>query len=211
MAEEEVSSRIVSAELRIPVDNIETGDLTDPQWEAYTNLVAHGNKYTLNIDDNPRHTMQSIETDARAYKEQFGLDVLIIDYLQLISVKIEKGSNRERAVSEISVWAKTLARELKVILIMGCQLNRDLEKRQNKRPTLADLRESGSLEQDADCVIGLYRDDQYNPGTQDKNTMEWILLKNRGGAKGFAKVYYNAAVHCFGVLKNERLTHYDPQ
>jgi len=207
MEESEVSARLASAEMRTPVDNIELGNLSDHEWEEYTRLVANADKYMLDIDDEPHQTMQSIETVCRAEQP----DVILIDYLQLIDVKIEKGSNRERAVSEISRWAKTFARQMQAVLIMGCQLNRDLEKRQDKRPILADLRESGSLEQDADVVIGIYRDDQYNPSSAEPNTMEWILLKNRGGAKGFAKVYYNAACHVFGRLGSNlpRNLHYE--
>jgi len=199
----ELAARMVSAITRTPVDDIENGKLTDKGWTDYTQLLEDAAYYTLRIDDTAEISMSQIEARARKHKKKYGLDVVLIDYLQLIAVKTAKNGTREQAIAEISRACKVMARKLNIVLIMGAQLNRKVEERAEKRPMASDLRESGTLEQDADVVIGLYRDEVYYPQSKDKGATEVLFLKNRGGPRSTAKVYYNGACHVFGNLSRK--------
>ena len=145
----------------------------------------------LYLDDNPRVTVMEIRSKARRMKSREGLGLIVIDYLQLMSGNTSE--NRQLEVSEISRGLKILARELAIPIVALSQLSRNLETRGDKRPMLADLRESGSLEQDADVVMFLYRDEVYNSESPDKGSAEIIIAKHRSGPIGMKRVAFLGA------------------
>ncbi len=142
------------------------------------------------IDDNPHCTVMEMRAKARRIKARYGdLALIVVDYLQLMSSP-RRSENRQVEVSEMSRGLKILARELECPLMVGAQLNRQLEYRQDKRPMLADLRESGSIEQDADVVMFLYRDDQYHEDSDQRGIVEVVIAKHRNGPTGVAKLAF---------------------
>ena len=161
--------------------------------------VVHG--WPLWMDDTPALTLGAMASRARVQKAKHGLGMLVVDYLQLAgtSPEAKKGGqrNREQDIAEISRGFKALAKELKIPVLLLSQLNRDLEKRPNKRPMLSDLRESGAIEQDADQVIFIYRDEVYNPNGDKQGQAEVIVSKNRGGELGTAHLRWDGPTTTF--------------
>lgn len=145
----------------------------------------------LFIDDNATQTLNQIRIKSKNFKQEYGLDLIIIDYVQLIQGSKKYSENRVQEVSEISRGLKILARELDIPILVLSQLSRNIEHRENKRPQLSDLRESGSLEQDADIVMFLYRDEYYNSETYDKNLTDLIIAKNRNGSIGSVELFFS--------------------
>ncbi|MBV9665731.1 MAG: replicative DNA helicase, partial [Actinobacteria bacterium] len=153
-------------------------------WPKISHAIGRLGEAPIFIDDNPMVTVMDIRAKARRMKSrEGGLGLIIIDYIQLMSGR-GNAENRQVEVSEISRALKILARELNVPVIALSQLSRNLEMRADKRPVLADLRESGSLEQDADVVMFIYRDEMYNPESPDRDTAELIVAKHRNGPTG---------------------------
>lgn len=184
MGSEEITNRLLVSEARVDAGRMRNGRLTEPDWPKISDAVARLGDAPLFIDDNPNTTVMEIRAKARRLKaRQGGLGLIIIDYLQLMSGG-HNAENRQLEVSAISRGLKILARELEVPVVALSQLSRQLEARADKRPTLADLRESGSLEQDADVVMFLYRDELYNPDTADRGVAEVLLAKHRNGPTG---------------------------
>ena len=180
---DEITNRLLVQEARVDAGRMRNGRLSEPDWPKLTNAIARLGDAPLYIDDNPNTTVMEIRAKARRLKaQQSGLGLIIIDYLQLMSGG--SSENRQLEVSSISRGLKILARELEVPVVALSQLSRQLEARTDKRPTLADLRESGSLEQDADVVMFLYRDELYNPETADRGVAEVIVAKHRNGPTG---------------------------
>jgi replicative DNA helicase len=160
------------------------GRLAESDWPKISQAVARLGDAPLYIDDNPNTTVMEIRAKARRLKARVGnLGLIIVDYLQLMSGS-SSSENRQLEVSAISRGLKILARELEVPVVALSQLSRNLEARSDKRPVLADLRESGSLEQDADVVLFLYRDEMYNPESADRGSAEVIVAKHRNGPTG---------------------------
>ncbi len=183
MGRDEITNRLLVSESRVDANRMRNGKLQEPDWPKISSAVGRLGDAPLFIDDNPNTTVMEIRAKARRLKaRQGGLGLIIVDYLQLMS----GGSyeNRQLEVSSISRGLKILARELEVPVVALSQLSRQLEARSDKRPILADLRESGSLEQDADVVMFLYRDEVYNPESPDKGTAEVIVAKHRNGPTG---------------------------
>jgi replicative DNA helicase len=183
MGRDEITNRLLVSESRVDANRMRNGKLQEPDWPKISAAVGRLGDAPLFIDDNPNTTVMEIRAKARRLKaRQGGLGLIIVDYLQLMS----GGSyeNRQLEVSSISRGLKILARELEVPVVALSQLSRQLEARSDKRPVLADLRESGSLEQDADVVMFLYRDEVYNPESPDKGTAEVIVAKHRNGPTG---------------------------
>ncbi len=183
MGRDEITNRLLVSESRVDANRMRNGKLQEPDWPKISAAVGRLGEAPLFIDDNPNTTVMEIRAKARRLKaRQGGLGLIIVDYLQLMS----GGSyeNRQLEVSSISRGLKILARELEVPVVALSQLSRQLEARSDKRPILADLRESGSLEQDADVVMFLYRDEVYNPESPDKGTAEVIIAKHRNGPTG---------------------------
>jgi len=157
--------------------------LKDQDWKELVIAAERLSAAPLYIDDTPGMTVAEMRAKARRLKLEHGLKLVVIDYLQLMQGQSSNGrsENRQQEISEISRSLKSLARELSVPVIALSQLSRGVESRQSKKPMLSDLRESGSLEQDADIVAFLYREDYYNPETENKNLTEIIIAKHRNG------------------------------
>jgi replicative DNA helicase len=184
MSQLEVTQRVLAAEALVDSKRLRTGRLTDADWAKVNHAVGRLSPAQLYIDDNPNITVMDIRAKARRLKSKIGdLGVIIVDYIQLMSGR-SNSESRQVEVSEISRSLKILARELDTPVVALAQLNRQLENRADKRPMLADLRESGSIEQDADVVLFLYRDEVYNPETPDRGTAEVIVAKHRSGPTG---------------------------
>ena len=189
MGHTELTQRILSAEARVDSQKLRTGRLVDSDWTKIGKAINRL-EIPLMLDDNPRVTVMEIRAKARRTKARYGgLALIVIDYLQLMSGG--NAENRQLEVSEISRGLKILARELEVPIVALSQLSRNLETRADKRPMLADLRESGSLEQDADVVLFLYRDEVYNRDSADKGSAEVIIAKHRSGPTGHVRLVFN--------------------
>ena len=186
MSKEQLTNRLISMESRVDAQKLRTGDLTDVEWSEVLNSANDIAGSRLIIDDTPAITVAEMRTKCRKYKTEYGLELVLIDYLQLMTGSGSKTStdSRQQEVSEISRQLKSLARELHVPIVALSQLSRAVESRPNHRPMLSDLRESGAIEQDADVVMFIYRDDYYNPDTEKKGIAEIIVAKQRNGPIG---------------------------
>ncbi|MFE4704859.1 replicative DNA helicase [Peribacillus simplex] len=184
MGAEQLVMRMLCAEGNINAQNLRTGSLTDEDWRKLTMAMGSLSNAGIYIDDTPGVRIGEIRSKCRRLKQENGLGMILIDYLQLIQGDGRSGDNRQQEVSEISRSLKALARELKVPVIALSQLSRGVEQRQDKRPMMSDIRESGSIEQDADIVAFLYRDDYYDKESENKNIIEIIIAKQRNGPVG---------------------------
>ena len=190
MSQLELSQRLLCSESRVDAKNMRDGKLTEADWKKISHGVGRLAEAPLWIDDNPNTTVMEIRAKARRMKSRVGdLGLIVVDYLQLMTGRAS-AENRQVEVSEISRGLKILARELEVPVIALSQLSRTLESRADKRPMLADLRESGSIEQDADVVMFLYRDEVYHPETNDLGTAEVIVAKHRAGPTGVVRLAF---------------------
>ena len=189
MGHAELAQRILSSESRVDSQKLRTGRLTEADWSKIGRAIGRL-EVPLFLDDNPSITVMEIRAKARRIKAKYGgLALIVIDYLQLMTGS-SNSENRQLEVSEMSRNLKILARELEVPIIALSQLSRQLENRADKRPMLADLRESGSLEQDADVVMFIYRDEVYNPESPDKGSAEVIVAKHRSGPIGTKRLVF---------------------
>ncbi len=187
----ELTQRMLSSEARVDAQRMRTGHLLDSDWLKVSSAVSRLSESTIFIDDNPNLTVMDIRARARRLRKSEGdLGLVVVDYLQLMSGRARE--NRQVEVAEISRGLKILARELGCPVVALSQLSRGLESRQDKRPMLSDLRESGSLEQDADVVLFIYREEQYDPDTPlDRRGMaEIIVAKHRNGPTGSAHLVF---------------------
>ncbi|MDF0728509.1 replicative DNA helicase [Cytobacillus sp. S13-E01] len=184
MGAEQLVMRMLCAEGNINAQNLRTGALTAEDWSKLTMAMGSLSNSGIFIDDTPGIRISDIRSKCRRLKQETGLGMILIDYLQLIQGSGRSGENRQQEVSEISRSLKELARELKVPVIALSQLSRGVEQRQDKRPMMSDIRESGSIEQDADIVAFLYRDDYYDKESENKNIIEIIIAKQRNGPVG---------------------------
>ncbi len=183
MSHLELTQRLLCSEARVDATRMRNGRLLESDWPKISHAVGRMAEAPIFIDDNPHLTVMEIRAKARRLKSRSGLGLIVVDYLQLMSGRAGAES-RQVEVSEISRGLKILARELEVPVVALSQLSRTLEGRADKRPVLADLRESGSLEQDADVVIFLYRDEVYHKDSPDRGTAEAIVAKHRNGPTG---------------------------
>ncbi|MCJ7834680.1 replicative DNA helicase [Cuneatibacter sp. NSJ-177] len=190
MSKEQLVNRLFAMESRVDSQAIRTGNLTDDDWDRLVEGVNTVGRSKLIIDDTPGISISEMRTKCRKYKLEFGLSVIIIDYLQLMSGSGRSSDNRQQEISEISRSLKGLARELNVPVLALSQLSRAVESRNDKRPMLSDLRESGAIEQDADVVMFLYRDDYYNKDSTAKNIAEVIVAKQRNGPIGTVELVW---------------------
>jgi len=189
MSKEQLAMKLLCAEAGVDNQRIRPGALTDADWPRLSRALGRLSEARMYIDDTPGVSVMEVRAKARRIKAEEGLGLVIIDYLQLMQGRA-KAESRQQEVSEISRGLKALARELSVPIIALSQLSRAVEQRTVKIPTLADLRESGSLEQDADIVLFLYRDDYYNPETEKKNITELIIAKHRNGPLGSVEFFF---------------------
>lgn len=184
MSSTQLVQRLISSETGIDSQRLQVGRVHDAEWETFVRVSSKLAESAIFIDDTPSPTPMEIRTKARRLAAEHGVDLIIIDYLQLMQAGNHRSENRVQEISYISRALKGLARELNVPVVALSQLSRAVESRQDKHPILSDLRESGSIEQDADVVIFLYRDEIYNPDTELQNIAEAIVSKHRNGPTG---------------------------
>ena len=184
MSKDQVGNRILCSEAMVDSNKIRTGLIEDDDWVKLASTLGRLSEAPIYIDDTAGISIMEIRAKCRKLKLEKDIGLIVIDYLQLIQGSGNKNTSREQEISEISRSLKVLAKELNVPVIALSQLSLSVEKRDDKRPMLSDLRESGAIEQDADIVIFLYRDDYYNPDSEKKNVAEVILAKHRGGSTG---------------------------
>ena len=185
MSKEQLVNRLFSLESQVDAQALRTGNMKDSDWEKLIEGAGIIGKSKLIIDDTPGISVSELRSKCRKYKLEHGLDLIIIDYLQLMTGSVGKRSeSRQQEISEISRSLKGLARELNVPVIALSQLSRAVESRPDKRPMLSDLRESGAIEQDADVVMFIYRDEYYNKDSEYKKQAEIIIAKQRKGPVG---------------------------
>ena len=185
MSKEQLVNRLFSLESQVDAQAIRTGNMKDSEWEKLIEGAGIIGSSRLIIDDTPGISISELRSKCRKYKLEHGLDIVIIDYLQLMTGSVGRSSeSRQQEISEISRSLKGLARELNVPVIALSQLSRAVESRPDKRPMLSDLRESGAIEQDADVVMFIYRDEYYNKDSEFKKQAEIIIAKQRNGPVG---------------------------
>ena len=185
MSKEQLVNRLFALEAQVDSQSLRTGNLKDEDWEKLIESAGTIGKSKLIIDDTPGISISELRSKCRKFKLEHGLDLIIIDYLQLMTGRVGgRSESRQQEISEISRALKGLARELNVPVIALSQLSRAVEQRPDHRPMLSDLRESGAIEQDADVVMFIYRDDYYNKDTELKNVAEIIIAKQRNGSIG---------------------------
>ena len=189
MPAEQLAMRMIASLGRVDTHRVRVGQLSDEDWPRITSTVSLLNEAKLFIDDTPALTPTELRARTRRLKRQHGLALVIVDYLQLMQVP---GSSESRVteISEISRSLKALAKELSVPVVALSQLNRALEQRPDKRPKMADLRESGAIEQDADLIVFIYRDEVYNEDSPDQGSAEIILAKQRNGPTGMVRLAF---------------------
>ncbi len=185
MSKEQLVNRLFSLEAQVDSQSLRTGNLKDEDWEKLIESAGIIGRSKLIIDDTPGISISELRSKCRKFKLEQGLDLIIIDYLQLMTGRVGgRSESRQQEISDISRSLKGLARELNVPVIALSQLSRAVEQRPEHRPMLSDLRESGAIEQDADVVMFIYRDDYYNKDTELKNVAEIIIAKQRNGSIG---------------------------
>jgi len=204
MSKEQVGNRILCSEAMVDSNKIRTGKLDDNEWLKLANTSGRLADAPIYIDDTPGISIMEIRARCRKLKLEKNIGLVVIDYLQLVQASNKKNGSREQEISEISRSLKILAKELNVPVIALSQLSRGAEKRDDKRPMLADLRESGAIEQDADIVMFLYRDDYYNQDSEKKNIAELILAKHRSGSTGTIELLWMGNYTKFANLERYR-------
>ena len=202
MSREQLVTRLIAAEGLVENQRLMTGNLRESDWQRIAEAASSLSRMDIRIDDNPLLTVADMNAKCRRLDN---LGLVVIDYLQLMTSsggKSYNGENRQQAVSDISRMLKIMAKELQVPVLCLSQLSRANEKREDKRPMLSDLRESGAIEQDADVVLFLYRDDYYNEDSDKHNIAECIVAKNRHGETGKVMLRWMPEYTAFGALEN---------
>lgn len=203
MSKGQLMNRLFALESRVNSQNIRTGHLSDEEWAKLVEgagVISHSN---LIIDDTPGINLQQFRSKARKYKLDADIGIIFIDYLQLMAGSGKSGDNRQQEISDISRALKSLARELNIPIVALSQLNRGVEQREDHRPMLSDLRESGAIEQDADVVMFIYRDDYYHRDSEEKGIAEIIIAKQRNGPIGTVKLAWLPEYTRFASLRKD--------
>ena len=190
MSKEQMTSRILCSEAMVDSNKVRTGKIDDEEWGKLAAASGELSEANIYIDDTPGISIMEIRAKCRKMKIEKNIGIVVIDYLQLVQGSGKRGSSREQEIAEISRSLKILAKEINVPVIALSQLSRAPEQRPDHRPMLSDLRESGSIEQDADIVMFLYRDDYYNEDSEKKNIAEVILAKHRAGSTGTVELLW---------------------
>lgn len=201
MSKEQLVNRLFSLESRVDSRHLRTGNLSDAEWEKLIESAGVIGQSNLIIDDTPGISISELRSKCRKYKLEHDLKLIIIDYLQLMSGSGRGSDSRQQEISDISRSLKALARELNVPVVALSQLSRAVEQRPDHRPMLSDLRESGAIEQDADVVMFIYRDDYYNKDTEKKGIAEIIIAKQRNGPIGTVELVWLPDYTKFANLK----------
>ncbi len=190
MSKEQMTNRILCSEAMVDSNKVRTGKLEEEDWTKLAGSIGPLSEAEIYIDDTPGISVAEIRAKCRKLKLEKNIGMVVIDYLQLVQGSNKRNGSREQEISEISRSLKILAKELNVPVIALSQLSRAVEQRPDHRPMLSDLRESGAIEQDADIVMFLYRDDYYNQDTEKKNVAEVIIAKHRGGSLGTVELLW---------------------
>jgi replicative DNA helicase len=210
MPAEQLVMRLLSSLGRIDQTRLRTGEMHEDDWPRFSGAVAQLRDKRLYIDDTPAISPQELRSRARRIaREANGLSMIVVDYLQLMRGS-GNNENRTNEISEISRSLKAIAKEMRCPLVALSQLNRSLEQRTDKRPLMADLRESGAIEQDADLILFVYRDEVYHPDTADKGTAEIIIGKQRNGPIGSIRLAFLGNLTKFENLAPERYNQFAP-
>ena len=184
MSKEQMVNRILCSEAMVDSNKVRTGKMEESDWVKLATALGPLSEAPIYVDDTPGISIMEIRAKCRKLKLEKDIGLVVIDYLQLITGTGKRGASREQEISEISRSLKILAKELDIPVIALSQLSRAAEQRADHKPMLSDLRESGAIEQDADIVMFIYRDDYYNPDTERKNIAEIIIAKHRAGSTG---------------------------
>lgn len=212
MSKEELGFRFLTSLAKVDASRLKVGKLIDRDWKNLAKAAGILGEAKIFIDDTPAISVIEMRSRCRRLVAEHGLSLIIVDYLQLMkgNNRISKGGDsREREISEISRSLKALAKELRVPVIALSQLNRSVESRPDKRPMLSDLRESGAIEQDADIVAFVYRDEVYNKDSEDKGVAEIIVAKHRAGSVGTVRLAWQAEYTAFGNLASDHMRDMD--
>ena len=205
MSGEQLVQRMIAAETRIDSQRLRRGQLYEQEWPIFYEAIGRLSETRIFIDDTPSITPLQLRTKCRRLYAEHGLDLVMIDYMQLMQSE-RTNNNRVQEISEISRSLKGLARELDLPVVTASQLSRAVESRQDKRPQLSDLRDSGSIEQDADIVMFIYRDEYYNPDTTDRpNIAEVNVAKHRNGPTGVVDLYWHGKLASFRNLQRQEV------
>ncbi len=205
MSAEQLVQRMVSAETRIDSQRLRRGKLAEHEWPIFMQAIGRLSETKIFIDDTPSISPMQLRTKCRRLYAEHGIDLIMIDYLQLMNAEY-RINNRVQEISDISRGLKTLARELDVPVVAAAQLSRAVEQRQDKHPQLSDLRDSGSIEQDADVVIFIYRDEYYNEDTERPNIAELSVAKHRNGPTGSVDLFWHGKLATFKNLQRREVT-----
>lgn len=200
MAKNQLSERSIASIGRVPMNAIRSGQMSDDEWSRMSFALGKLFKAPLLIDDSPALTVAQMRSRARRAAKRHGLSLIVVDYVQLAR---GEGQSREQEVSSISRGLKALAKEFACPVIALSQLNRKVDERPNKRPLMSDLRDSGAIEQDADVILMMYRDEYYHPETPDKGIAEIIVAKQRMGETGIIPVLFRGEFSRFENLTSE--------
>ena len=205
MSNEQLAQRLLSMETGIDSHRLRLGQLHEEEWPILLEAANVLAGTSIFIDDTPAASVNEIRTKCRRLYAEHGLDMVLIDYMQLMSGQTgSRNENRQQEISYISRSLKSLARELNVPVIALSQLSRAVESRSDKRPMLSDLRESGSIEQDADVVLFIYRDDYYNEDSEQQNIADVIVAKHRHGSTGTVSLFFRKELTQFRDLEIQR-------
>jgi replicative DNA helicase len=204
MSKDQLVKRILAMNSRVDSQDIRTGNLEDEDWAKLVESAATISRSKLLIDDTPGISVMELRSKCRKMKLEHNIGMIIIDYLQLMSGSKNNGESQQQVISDISRSLKAIAREINVPVIALSQLSRAVEQRPDKRPMLSDLRESGAIEQDADVVMFIYRDDYYNKDSEEKGISEIIIGKQRNGPTGTVKLLWENKLTKFQNLLRER-------
>lgn len=208
MSGEQLVQRMLSSQTGIDSQRLRLGRIEDMEWEKFTHASGVLSEAAIFIDDTPSPSPMEIRTKARRLAAEYDLDMIIIDYLQLMQAGERRSENRVQEISYISRSLKSLARELNVPVIALSQLSRAVESRQEKRPVLSDLRESGSIEQDADIVMFIYRDEMYDENSDRANVADIIVAKHRNGPTDTISLRFDSSLTKFGDLEMHSVEEY---
>ncbi len=200
MSKQQIAQRLLCSESRIDLQRIRSGDIREHEWPKLGFAIEKLSKTKIFIDDTAFLSIMDLRSRARMLVSKYGARLIIVDYLQLMNSGLNFRENRVLEISEISRNLKSLARELKIPILAVSQLSREVEKRDNKRPVLADLRESGAIEQDADLVMFIYRDEYYDENSKEAGTAEVIIAKHRNGPTGKINLRFSKEYALFSNL-----------
>jgi replicative DNA helicase len=204
MSSEQVVERLTSAEAGIDSQRLRQGEIDDDEWGRFMMTTGSLSELAFFIDDTPAISVLEVRSKARRLHAEVGLDLIVVDYLQLMRGE-GRHENRQQEVSAISRGIKALARELNIPILALSQLSRGVEARSDKRPILSDLRESGSIEQDADVVMFIYRDELYNENTERRGIADILIAKHRHGPTGSVPLLFRGRTASFVEAELRRI------